>query len=48
MKQDMFFRAISRHTAQSPNKSGEKEKNQCPREEMFSDSFAKTRGRDEG
>jgi hypothetical protein len=26
----------------------EKEKNQCPREGMFSDSFAKSRGRDEG
>jgi hypothetical protein len=26
----------------------EKEKNQCPREGMFSDSFAKARGRDEG
>jgi hypothetical protein len=26
----------------------EKEKNQCPREGMFSGSFAKARGRDEG
>ncbi len=25
-----------------------KEKNQCPREGMFSGSFAKARGRDEG
>jgi hypothetical protein len=36
------------YTDQTNNSLIQKEKNQCPREGMFSDSFAKARGRDEG
>jgi hypothetical protein len=38
------------HSSFQPTEMGYmyKEKNQCPREGMFSDSFAKARGRDEG
>jgi hypothetical protein len=43
-----YLRNSHRHDSRISEKEYKKEKNQCPREGMFSGSFAKARGRDEG
>jgi hypothetical protein len=43
-----FKSPVTKNLSKTFSRIVKKEKNQCPREGMFSGSFAKARGRDEG